>query len=464
MNSLLNPYRLCMLIICMISYLGMWINGFTHESTMLFVNISMVCNLGLILWNSSAFSTKMILSFLIYIVALVPGLAYYLVGFKLYSYVNFEHQLNDQVTIMMLWLLFLSSNFYTYVVLEQDTKPQALSIPVLGQTRMPFYFICVCTLILAYLADPGRTFLTASYREILEEKPAGATLAVTAMTGFWAIAYAKMRVYMIEKRNFRVMIFWAMTTAVLLWLVLHARRTEAVGFTALLLIHFRLATGKTPWKYIGVALLILLSLYIIGYTRSEAMTDLDVASTVSDSMAMTFEGGGSKTEFANMPSGLGNITASLTTSVYHFYYMGNEFLNGLTIYVYPFKLLPTGLVTGLNLADPKSYYYNLIILDKYFYNGGTYLYAPAYGNFGMMGMIIASILMGLVVNWTQRAMRSNDFFKIVIAAIVIFTFMKTCWYNVLPMIKTSIYTSVLLFYIALVFHRKRKVSNDLTKT
>jgi len=435
----------------------MWINGFNYDSTMLFVNISMVANLCLILWNSSAISTKMILSFLIYSVALVPGLAYYLVGFKLYSYVNFDHQLNDQVTIMTLWLLFLSSNFYSYVVLEQDSKPMALSTPVFGQTRMPFYFICLCTLFLAYLADPGRTFLTASYHEILDEKPAAATLAVTAMTGFWAIAYAKMRVYMIEQRKFRVMVFWLMTTLVLLWLVLHARRTEAVGFTAMLLIHHRLAAGKMPWKYIIVAFLILLSLYIIGYTRNEAMTNLDVAGTVSDSMALTFEGGGSKTEFANMPSGLGNITASLQTSVYHFYYQGNEFLNGLTIYAYPFKLLPTGLVTGLNLADPKSYYYNLIVLEKYFYNGGTYLYAPAYGNFGMIGMIIASILMGLVVNWTQRSMRSNDFFKIVIAAIIIFTFMKTCWYNVLPMIKTSFYTSILLLYFAMIFRKKERL-------
>jgi len=96
-----------------------------------------------LIWSKSGLiSTKMILSFLIYSIALVPAIAYYLLGFKLYSYVNFDHQLTDSVTIQMLWLFYLSSNIYTFVLLTMDSKFPDLSKPISNETRLPFYFIC----------------------------------------------------------------------------------------------------------------------------------------------------------------------------------------------------------------------------------------------------------------------------------------------------------------------------------
>jgi len=109
---------------------------------------------------------------------------------------------------------------------------------------------------------------------------------------------------------------------------------------SIILIHQKILTGKTPYKYIIIALMLGFLLYIIGYMRVEAITDVDIASTVDKSLSLSFESGSSKTEFANMPSGLGNITATMQTSVYHFDYMSQPLLGGSTIFTYPLKLLP----------------------------------------------------------------------------------------------------------------------------
>lgn len=460
MEKLFNPYRLVQLCLIAFTWFGLKLNGFDYDASMLYIFISLTANLALVWGNSGLISTKMILSFLIYSIALVPAVAYYLLGFKLYSYVNFDHQLTDSVTIEMLWLFYLSSNIYTFIVLARDSKFPDLTKTISNETRLPFYLICFLVLFFAYIGNSGPTILTVSYEQIIDDRSGLATLAGIAFTVFWVDAYAKMRVYEVEKNYFKVKVFWIVTIIMTTWLLLHARRTEAIGILSIMLIHQKILTGKTPYKYIFIALILGFLLYIIGYLRVSALSDVDIAQTVEKSLSLSFESGSTKTEFANMPSGLGNITATMQTSVYHFDYMSKPWLQGATIFTYPIKLLPTALVTGFGLADTDAYFYHNLVLEEYYYNGGCYLYAPAYGNFGTIGLIVASFLMGLMVNWTQRAMRSSDFIKIAIAATIIFSFIKICWYNFLPLPKAILYNLIVLFYVAMVFRKKKVRPNE----
>ena len=459
MDKTFNPYRIVQIFLIALTWFGLRINDFDYDASMLFVCISLSANLALVWWNSGLISTKMILSFLIYSIALVPAIAYYLLGFKLYSYVNFDHQLTEPVTLEMLWLFYLSSNIYTFIVLAKDTPFPNLTKSITNETRLPFYLICFLVLFFAYIGNPGPTILTVSYEQIVEDRSTLATLAGIAFTVFWVDAYAKMRVYTVQKNYFKIKVFWIVTIIMTTWLLLHARRTEAIGILSIMLIHQKILTGKTPYKYIVIALFLGFLLYLIGYLRVAALSEVDIAQTVDKSLALSFESGSTKTEFANMPSGLGNITATMQTSVYHFDYMSKPLLEGATIFTYPIKLLPTLLVSGFGLADTDSYYYHNLVLEEYYYNGGCYLYAPAYGNFGTIGLIVASFLMGLMVNWTQKAIRSSDFIKIAIAATVIFSFIKICWYNFLPLPKAIVYNLLVLFYVAMVF-RKKETSNE----
>ncbi len=456
----LNPYRLAQLLILAFTYFAWQLNGFDHESTMLYVNISLYSNLFIVGLRSGIVSTKFILSFIIFSVALVHGLAWYLIGFKLYSYVNFDHQLNDQVTIYVLWLYYIASNIYTYVILEKDAKPPMNLVPLKRVTRLPFYFLCALILAFTFLMEGGGTIISTDYKDIYESRPTSTTIANVIFTALWVDAYALARNYTIQKRKTRVWIFWGITAFVALWLLLHARRTEAIGFLCIILLHIKFITGKTQLKYLFLTAFSLFLLYLIGYLRQNAILDSNVAEVIIDSLKPTFEGGSNRTEFANMPSGLGNIAASMQTSVYHFYYMGHDFLNGETILTYPYKLMPSGLVVAMDLIDTSTIFYNDIVLEKYFYNGGTYLFAPAYGNFGAVGLAVGAFITGLVINWTQKAFYSNDFIKVVIAATIIFTGIKVVWYNVLPLVKTIMYNLILLSYIALIFKPKNRTAGE----
>ena len=465
MEKILNLQRFVQLLLVLFTWTGLVLNGYDYDSIMLYVNISLLGNLILIAWHSGFVSTKFILSFLIYSVVLVPGIAYFLIDFKLYSYVNFEHQLNDTVTISMLCMMYVSSNLFTFVVLAKDTPLPDLFTPIKNETRLPFYFMCLLILLFTYLGNQEATLLTASYQEIFHQRTALGSLASIAASIFWVDAYGKTRVFFSKGDHFKIKFFWVVTILMILWLLLHARRTETIGVISILLLHRKFVTSKTPYKTIAFAIFTGLFLYLVGYLRSNALTNVDLFETIKFAFQLTFEGGGSKTEFANMPSGLGNITATMQTSVYHFEYMGEAFLNGHTIYTYPFKLLPTFLVTSLNIADPTTYYYQNLVLEQYQYNGGDYLYAPAYGNFGKPGLYVASILMALMVNWTQKAMRSYDYIKIVFAASIIFGFITVCWYSFLPLPKSLLYNGIVLFYVAMVFSKKRlkkKSSFDLS--
>ncbi len=458
MERIINPYRLIQILLVLFTWTGMILNGYDYDSVMLYVNISLFGNLLLVLWNSGLISTKFILTFLIYSIAMVPGIAYYLLDFKLYSYVNFDHQLNDSVTIQMLWLMFLSSNFYTFITLAKDTKLPDLSVPIKNETRLPFAFMCLLILLFTYLGNPGETLITINYKEIYKQRSALATIASIASIVFWVDAYGKTRVFRSQGDYNKIKIFWAVTFVMALWLVLHARRTEAVGIISMLLIDRKLVTKKTPYKAILFAIFVVLLLYIVGYARSHAITNINLMDTIQFAFQTSFEGGGSKTEFANMPSGLGNITATMQTSVYHFGYKGEPLLNGHTVFTYPFKLIPTVIVTSANLADPATYFYQNLVLEHYEYNGGMFLYAPAYGNFGTAGMIIASIFMGLLINWTQKSIRSYNYINIVFAATIIFTFIYVTWYNFVPLPKTILYNAIVLFYVAMIFSKKRNKS------
>jgi len=439
----------------------MKIKGYDYDSMMLYASISLLGNLILIFWNSGLISTKFILSFLIYSIALVPGAAYYLLDFKLYSYVNFEHQLNDTVTIHMLWLMFISTNIYTLFVLARDTKVPDLSVKIKHETRLPFYFMCILILLFTYIGNPEQTILSIGYYELYHSRSSLGTLASIAASVFWVDAYGKTRVFLQRGEKLKVKLFWFVTLLMVIWLVLHARRTEAIGVISMLLIHQKITTGKTPYKALVMALFAAVLLYILGYLRSNALLSANILDTLRYAFQLSFEGGGNKTEFANMPAGLGNITATMQTSVYHFEYLKEPYLDGYTIFTYPFKLLPTLLVTSTNLADPSTYYYQNLILEKYQYNGGLYLYAPAYGNFGTIGLAVASALVAWMVNWTQKSIRSYNYIKIVFAAAVIFNFIKICWYNFIPLPKTILYNAIVLFYVAMIFSKKRKEEQSI---
>jgi len=438
MEKILNPYRLVQFFLFLFTWTGMSINGYDYDSVMLYANISLLGNLLLIFWNSGLISTKFILTFLVYSIAMVPGIAYYLLDFKLYSYVNFDHQLNDTVTIYMLRLMFMSSNLYTLIVLAKDTRLPDMTTPLKYETRMPFYFMCFMVLFLAYIGNPKQTLLSMGYNEFFNQRPSFANLASIAGSVFWVNAYGKMRTFTIQGDHLKVKLFWAVTFLMVVWLILHARRTEAIGVVSMLLIHQKLVSGKTPYKTVVFALLMGLLLYVIGYLRSNPIMSANIVDTLKFAFQLSFESGGNKTEFANMPSGLGNITATMQTSVYHFYYMGEPLLNGYTISTYPLKLLPTLLVTASNLADPNTYFYQNLVLENYDYNGGLYIYAPAYGNFGP----------------------SNNYIKIVFAASIIFIFIRVCWYNFLPLPKTILYNAIVLFYFAMIFNKKSIVKNN----
>ena len=403
------------------------------------------------------FSIATILTCVFYTVALVPAGAL-LLGSPLYSFHNIKHQLNTETALYTMNLYFWASFTCTLVLLILKTlsgeyKTTGFKSPKL---YFPFYFSCLLFVVFTYLAEPGLGLLSGKYSELLEERneTTFATLAGIMMSVFWVISYIHFRTYSFEKRQkMRRIVFILATTFTMVWLYLHARRSEMVGIVIVLFVHQKFITGRIRVIHIAAAFSVVLAMYVLGHIRN---SDNLVAGLQSEGIENAFSTkytGTSKGDIANMPAGIGNIAETMQTTVYHFKTKSSPLLLGETIFNYPSKLLPSVIRSSIGMGKPT--YFGELILGQYSYNGGTFILAPAYGNFGFPGFIIGAVAMGLLIFLAEKGFYKNNQVVVVLSCAIILYFIRTVWYKPIPMIKTAYFGVFIILLVNVIFRQKK---------
>ena len=455
-----------LILISMLSYIVYWYfdiyQGLSVEKLSLISLIIISINLGLLSIRFKLMSIPLITGFVLYSVAMVPGLATLIAGYPLYSYQNPLHQLNTDITRYTLQLTTISPIIFTIIniALAPNRLPKLKELNIVT-IRIPFLLTCLLFLMSCYLAESGPTLLTGTYDDVRFNRSAVATLAGVAFMVFWAMMYMQYRAFKYEKTQklFR-RLFFLVTLLGLTWLFLHSRRSELLGFFIVLALDDKLFKQKFDIKWLVIGVVAVVLLQFNGALRNSGKLLSGVNQT--ESIADQFAGASTYRDntYYQAPSGIGNIMGTLQTSVYYIRRDNHEYLKGETIWSYPYKLIPSNLLSIIGLSPPK-YFHNIVYEDTgYMYNGGTYILSPSYVNFGLFGFIIASIVMACISVFMQRAFYFGNYFSQIYAVIILLFYIKIVWYGPVPMLK-AMYISALMYLVFSSIFQTKNPSLDL---
>jgi len=395
-------------------------------------------------------SIQMVLTFILFSVLVVPLISNSILGTPLFSYQNLAHQTNEIVISKTSVLSSIASIIFSFILLfSRKNEINLLRPKETYRLGIPAIILCVIYLFFSYLAEPGGTILTTSYANLREERSGFSNLAGNMMMVFWAWFYVACRNNNgLNRSNLLKLLFYGASILGILWLLLHARRSELIGFFLVLLFNSKYLKGKISLLKIGVGLFFVFSLYVVGLVRDSGNITSEVVSESVLAQEGTKEAQGTSDDISNMPSGLGNIMATFTSSIYYIHVDKKEYLNGKTVFNYPIKLLPSNLTSILGM--PKPVFIHDIVFKNYSYNGGMYILAPAYVNFGIIGFIIGTIVLAFFVIICAEWFYSINNLKAVISIIMMLYFIKLVWYGPVPFLKGA-YFSLLFFVFVLMF-------------
>ena len=95
--------------------------------------------------------------------------------------------------------------------------------------------------------------------------------------------------------------------------------------------------------------------------------------------------------------------------------------------------------------DRVVYFYDIFYKGNYSYNGGTYVVAPFYGNFGPIGMLIPGLFIALYINIVVMFLSSNHSVVRLAGFFMIAILFRAFWYELISVIKPVVVVFIPLY-------------------
>lgn len=321
-------------------------------------------------------------------------------------------------------------------------------------TEKPYIFFSLASVFFFWLAEPSfTTILTTPYKEILSARYDGTQYAGAVGILFWLFS---LTTYMakIGREKPTTLNLWSdrlfiiATTIIVLWLLLHSRRNELMGIGIALTFYILHQRGKLLASLFGVIFLALL--LSVGFIRGASLATNITQSKQTQLIKQAIKKHPTlryqqhrqiaKRELRRtkkvkpLPSGASNIFLTYLTTIH--YFDRHPFLQGQTFTNYLFSLLPTNLSNYLNLKKPEYFYQQ--ILKKYDYNGGTYIGAVFYGNFGVFGAVVFGLFVGFYILLVTKLLKSSNIILQIIGFYMLGMVFRGFWYELITIIKPVI--------------------------
>lgn len=315
---------------------------------------------------------------------------------------------------------------------KEKTYTKTLS---LTNTRNGFSIPIHITIIITagfffWLTEPVfATILTHPYEYILKNRIENTQFAGSVAVILWLIAlsnHLKFSNLELNKDPVKLArtLFLLITILALLWLALHARRSELIGMGLVGLLVLR---EKSSTLHLSFLIGLLLAALIIA---EEIRTATLVGVIFNDATSQS--SGGSN--IASLPGGASNIYMTFANTLH--YFDDNDFLLGTTFKNYVLQILPTPLYQSIGISKPNYFYEK--IFHNYSYNGGTYIGALFYGNFGVLGMMLFGAFIGIYSRITVKLMYSTHIIIKATGFFLIVLVFRGFWYEFIIILKPLI--------------------------
>jgi len=374
-------------------------------------------------------SVTSLLSIILLAPSLSPFFTHVLFKAAYYSWLNRSLQEDINLVNKTCFIIFLASVIYCIILLSFTNRKQfqtnSYNVIHFNFGKASFVGLCCLFLFSVWLTDPGPPLLFVDYTTMLQARYESTQFSGAFVVIFWCLAFMTYRNY---KKSILTKFFQIITFIGIAWLLLHARRSELLGILIIILLHF--AEKGSPKKVIVFGALSLFCLTLIGNIRDVAILSQSMADILHRISVVREAKFG---EVASMPGGASNIFVTMLDSVYLIDVMNYGFLNGRTYFQYIYNMIPLNLIKLLKLPEPTYFFH---ILDQFFqYGGGTYIFAPAYANFGVFGVIFIAIFLGKIVIFSHKNFKSRSFFLQGVSLIIVANFARGVWYEPIPIMK-----------------------------
>jgi hypothetical protein len=361
--------------------------------------------------------------------ALVPFLAEYILLTDTYTARAIVYEGPEHVKrVLFLLVIFISVFAFLLDILRTDDSRRTRENRTFYVIKnVPaFAALAGVNLIAAYLTTPGPTILTADYTTVLSAWYPWAAFAGSLYLGSWTVLYLMSRGESTASWYYRGLII--ISAVGLIWLLLHARRNEAMGVMTMLVIDYvvnrqnqsrlisgGLFQGTVLTGLIGVGL-------FIGKVRS--------AGTV-------FEGSIRELFIAEVPTGTyvappgspHNVFATTLATV-DIFDRETSFRLGEIFLLYIPQAVPSGVYSLFDLTYPPllhgtigQYYQN--------YNGGNYFVNTYYANFGEAGIFVGAVVLTVLVYFAHDRIVNYDDATLLsgTAVILVVAGFRAMWYT-----------------------------------
>ena len=300
----------------------------------------------------------------------------------------------------------------------------------------------IAMLFFSWLVEPGPTIASSTYLELRAARipgvnfagPAWGVFALLAL-GFWGKLERNSD---LQTKRLARWLFWTGVIISVLYLLLHARRSEIAGFVIVLLC--TLGNRISLRKAIGMIILVGLLFSLIGYVRNRR--------TVSDFLMRPY---------ATLPGGAGNILIG--------YIAGFHLKESGLIGVFPGETYAGHLLrlppAFLQLPRPKRAYDHITSIVPL--TGGEYFLWEPFLNFGSFGIILYLLIFTGVTNLAISSIRSywagrRTVVPYLCSAIFLLLLFVTLWYGPGAMIKGLIIAILVGTVCGLMLERSNRLS------
>lgn len=369
---------------------------------------------------------------LIYLSVYIPSLAFFWAHINGARYINsHSHWLQDSLyyvnsSVHLSLLSALVSLSVMALFPSKKRVSRSIGVVEVGVSTITYMIWTLASGFFFWLTDPSfKTIITHTYTEILSERIPNTQFAGPVAVLFWLgalVNYLRLtephRIFGRQKilAN-RLFIF--ITVCAIVWLALHARRSELVGMALVLVVVSRDRIGFLKTLVLGAVLFAVL--VVAGEIRSASLLGMFSSNYQTSQM-----------DIARMPGGASNVFMTFVNTVHYFdfnnYFCGETFLN------YFGQILPTPIyrILGANVPD---YFFQTVYTGNYSYNGSTYILAIFFGNFGLFGVGLGGIVIGLYACASRALIRSSNFVLKITGFFMLAMSFRGFWYEPIAIIK-----------------------------
>jgi hypothetical protein len=374
-------------------------------------------------WRGGVFSWVFLVTLAGSYPALSPLLTRQILGYPFFSGLGLEYQGIAQTAEPVL-LSGLACMAFATGVDSATTDQAAISVAgdqgAVASAVAGLLLACAGTFFFAWLAEPGGFVYFSSYEAIREEHFSGVAFAGGAWAAFVCLAlYFRLKLGDSADRSARTLargLFVLTAAGSMVYLLLHGRRSEVLGYAFLLAAVFGPRARRGRAIILGVAMLA--SMVVIGAIRNHAGS-LDLTASAAR-------------DYDPLPGGAGNVMIGAVAG-YWLTVTGRIALWPGETYWGHILRLPPGF---LDLPRPPTPYDHINAWVPL--NGGEYFISEPFMNFRAIGVLAYVLIFVWIVNASRRGIRSSSTIRFLCGAIFMALIFRTLWYGLGAIVKGEI--------------------------